>query len=70
MLSDRLAGLEGRFGGAVVTYETAEELRALVEHFLAHPRERAARGAAGRELVLAGHTFAHRVETLLGLVAA
>jgi Glycosyl transferases group 1 len=70
VLSDRLAGVEERFGGAVVTYETRDELRTLVEHFLANPQERAARGAAGRELVLAGHTFAHRVETLLGLVRA
>jgi glycosyltransferase involved in cell wall biosynthesis len=65
VLSDRLDGLEERFGGAVVTYETAEELHALVEHFLAHPEERAAHGAAGRELVLANHTFARRVEALV-----
>ena len=65
VLSDRLEGLEERFGGAVVTYETADELRALVEHFLAHPAERAARGAAGRELVLAEHTFARRVDALI-----
>jgi len=65
VLSDRVDGLEERFGGAVVTYETADELHALVEHFLAHPEERAERGAAGRELVLAQHTFARRVEALL-----
>jgi O-antigen biosynthesis protein len=65
VVSDRLDGLEERFGGAVVTYETAEELRTIVDHFLANPEERAARGAAGRELVLANHTFAHRVDALL-----
>ena len=65
VLSDRLSGLEERFGGAVVTYGGADELAALVEHFLAHPEERAARGAAGRELVLARHTFARRVDALL-----
>jgi O-antigen biosynthesis protein len=70
VLSDRLDGLEERFGGAVVTYETAEELRALVEHFLANPQERAERGAAGRELVLGHHTFARRVEALLAHVDA
>jgi O-antigen biosynthesis protein len=70
VVSDRLEGLEERFGGAVVTYETPGELRAIVEHFLAHPDERAARGAAGRELVLARHTFAHRVDALLAHVAA
>jgi glycosyl transferase family 2/glycosyl transferase family 1 len=65
VVSDRLSGLEERFGGAVVTYETADELRTIVDHFLANPAERAARGAAGRELVLAQHTFAHRVDALL-----
>jgi spore maturation protein CgeB len=70
VLSDRVAGIEERFGGAVVTYETRDELHALIEHLLAHPDERAARGAAGRELVLAGHTFARRVDALLALVAA
>jgi hypothetical protein len=74
VISDRLPGLEERFGGAVVTYEGREELAALVEHFLAHPEEAAARGAAGREVVLDRHTFAHRVDELLrrldGLAAA
>ena len=65
VVSDRIDGLEERFGGAVVTYESPEELHTIVEHFLAHPGERAARGAAGRELVLAQHTFAHRVDALL-----
>jgi glycosyltransferase involved in cell wall biosynthesis len=70
VLSDRIDGLEERFGGAVVTYETAAELHALVERFLANPEERAARGAAGRELVLAEHTFARRVDALLALIPA
>lgn len=70
VLSDRGAGLDERFGGAVVTYESREQLHALVERFLADPAERAERGAAGRELVLAGHTFAHRVDRLLDLAHA
>ena len=65
VVSDRLDGLEERFGGAVVTYETADELRTIVDHFLAHPDERARRGAAGRAIVLAEHTFARRVDALL-----
>jgi hypothetical protein len=68
VLSDSVPGLEERFGGAVIGYETREELAALVEHFLSNPSERAARGAAGRECVLARHTFAHRVDELLAHV--
>jgi spore maturation protein CgeB len=70
VLSDRLEGLEERFGGAVVTYETRAELHELIEHFLANPAERVARGTAGRELVLAEHTFARRVDALLALTRA
>jgi hypothetical protein len=68
VISDHIDGIEGRFGGAVVTYRTADELHALVEHYLAHPAERAERAATGRELVLARHTFAHRVDELLARV--
>jgi glycosyltransferase involved in cell wall biosynthesis len=67
VLSDDIPGLAERFGGAVVTYESPEELKALIEHYLAHPEERALRGAAGRELVLADHTFACRVDALVAL---
>jgi hypothetical protein len=65
VLSDHIEGLESRFGGAVVTYRSPGELRDLIDHFLAHPEERAARGASGRARVLAHHTFAHRVAELL-----
>ncbi len=68
VISDHVDGLEERFGGAVVTYGDRDELHQLVERFLADRAERAARGAAGRELVLAHHTFAHRVDALLAAV--
>jgi GT2 family glycosyltransferase/spore maturation protein CgeB len=68
VLSDHLPELEQRFGGAVVTYTDAAELPDLVARLLASPDERAARGARGRELVLAGYTFSQRVEELLELV--
>jgi spore maturation protein CgeB len=70
VISDRVDGIEERFAGAVVTYETPEELRELVARYLADPEERAARGDAGRREVLAHHTFAHRVDTLLDAVSA
>jgi spore maturation protein CgeB len=68
VLSDYLPELHDRFPGAIATYTTSEELRELVDRFLAHPEERAAINRSGRQLVLGGHTFAHRVDELLRLV--
>ena len=67
VVTDHVDGVAERFGGAVLTYSTRDELGALVEHLLANPGERAERGAAGREIVVGAHTFAHRVERLLEL---
>ncbi len=68
VLSDDVPGLAERFGDAVAVYRSREELRDLIERFLADPAERARRGAAGRAAVLAEHTFAHRVDELLACV--
>jgi spore maturation protein CgeB len=70
VLSDHLPELEQRFGDAVLTYRTREELHATVARLLADPAERTERAARGREQVLAAHTFAHRVETLLAAIAS
>lgn len=64
VVSDAIDGLD-RFDGAVIGYESPDELRALLDRLLAHPEERAERAAAGRARVLAGHTFAHRADALL-----
>ena len=68
VLSDDVPGLTERFGDAVVVYRSAEQLRELIERFLADPGERRRRGELGRAAVLGGHTFAHRVERLLSIV--
>ena len=70
VLSDHLPELEERFGDAVVTYRTPEQLHAAVARLLADPAERAERAAHGRAQVLAAHTFAHRVDALLAAIAA
>ena len=69
VVSDHVEGVEEIFGGAVVTYRSRDELRSLLRHLADHPAERAERGAAGRALVLGGHTFEHRVDRLLEAVA-
>ncbi|HST55742.1 MAG TPA: glycosyltransferase [Solirubrobacteraceae bacterium] len=68
VLSDDVPGLRERFGDAVLTYGSPEELRELIDRFLADPHERRRRGDLGRAIVLDGHTFARRVDELLAFV--
>jgi hypothetical protein len=69
VISDDVEGIEAEFDGAVVTYTTAAELRDLVERWLADPDGRRARAERGRRAVLQRHTFAHRVATMLAVLA-
>ncbi len=68
VLSDDVPGLAERFGEAVVVYRSPGELHGLIERLLADPAERRRRGELGRAVVLAEHTFAHRIDRLLALV--
>ncbi|MBA3473387.1 MAG: glycosyltransferase [Rubrobacter sp.] len=65
VISDGSPELNERFGDAVVTYDSPGELRRRIEYCLGCPEEREEKGRRGRELVLARHTFEHRVEELL-----
>jgi glycosyltransferase involved in cell wall biosynthesis len=69
VVSDHLPEIAERFGDAVATYTTPEDLRAQIDALLADPAQRAERAARGRALVLAHHTFRHRVDALLAAVA-
>ncbi len=53
----------------LATFSTMDELEERIEYFLAHPDERAVYARKGRERVLAAHTYAHRMQTLLDTVA-
>ena len=68
VLTDDVAGLE-RFGDAVVTYSSAEEMRARVDELLADPEALKARGAKGRDVILEAHTFDGRAGALLDAVS-
>lgn len=65
VISESIPGLEEAFDGNVPTYRDGDELRAMVDHYLAAPEERRRMAEAGRELVLRHHTFDHRVGTIL-----
>ncbi|MEO8436827.1 MAG: glycosyltransferase [Chloroflexota bacterium] len=60
VISDHIEGLQAEFDDAVVTYQDRDELRTLVERYLADPAERRRRGELGRAAVLARHTFEAR----------
>lgn len=69
VVSDHVDGLDALFDGGVVTYRRPDELRLVVDGLLADEAERRARGERGRAAVLAAHTFAHRADQLLDVVA-
>jgi spore maturation protein CgeB len=66
VLSDDVLGLRGRFGEAIATYTTREELHDLIARFLPDSDERRRRAAIGQRIVLESHTFAHMTDRLLG----
>lgn len=70
VVSDYMPELGERFGDCIVTYRTPGELRATIARLLADPAERRERAAAGRALVLAKHTFRHRIDALFDAVLA
>jgi spore maturation protein CgeB len=70
VVSDAARGIEDEFDGAVVTYADRQELRQVVDAYLADPAARRALADRGREVVLSRHTFAHRVDQILKEVEA
>ena len=69
VVSDDMPEIAMLFGDAVATYRDPKELAAAVEHLLAEPGEARARAQRGREAVLRSHTFDHRADALLELLA-
>jgi spore maturation protein CgeB len=65
LISDRVAGLDEEFDGAVVTWAEGEDLDALAASWLARPEERRSRADRGRAIVVERHTFAQRVDVLI-----
>ena len=65
VLSDDVPGIEAEFDGGVATWAEPDELLASVDRYLGDPETRRTMAARGRAAVLARHTMAHRVNTLL-----
>jgi spore maturation protein CgeB len=52
-------------GKEVIFYRTPEEIPDLLNYYLARPEERQRIAAAARKRVLAEHTYAHRLQTII-----
>ena len=68
VISDDVPGMDDAFDRAVVTWGEGDDLDSLVEHYLSRPEERRALAERGRLAVLARHTFASRVDTIVAAV--
>jgi spore maturation protein CgeB len=55
-------------GGEVAIASSVAEMRALTEHYLAHPEERIPMAGRARRRALAEHTYRQRLQRLLGTV--
>jgi hypothetical protein len=64
VISDHLDEIATLFGDAVPTFNSRDELRALVETTLENPEPARQRARRGRDQVLAAHTFDHRAHAL------
>lgn len=68
VITDHVDGLEEEFDSGLVSYETPDELRDLVDRFLEDDDGRRRIAERGRQAVLDRHNFEQRVATILGLV--
>ena len=59
-----------RDGEHLVIYKDGRDLREKAVYYLSHPEERRRIAANGRQAVLAGHSYDHRVRALLAAVGA
>ncbi|WP_049895028.1 glycosyltransferase family protein [Paenibacillus antibioticophila] len=70
IISDKVRGLEKEFGDSIVTYNTPEELKELVEYYLSHPEHRKDKAKKGAQIVLEKHTYKQRVARFLEIINA
>lgn len=52
----------------VVAYQSLDECVELYRYYRTHPKERAAIAARARDRVLAEHTYAHRLDEIVGII--
>ena len=70
IVSDDALGLAEEFDGAVATYTDRDDLRRLIDEYLADPDARRRLADKGRAIVLERHTFRQRADRILEAVDA
>ncbi|RSK28670.1 glycosyltransferase [Bacillus sp. HMF5848] len=68
IITDKVEGIEDMFGDAIVTYETKEELRDLIEYYIENPEERKIKAKRGSDIVRRSHTYENRVSTFIDTI--
>lgn len=68
VVSDYVPGLEDIFGNKVISYETAEELKSIVEFFLGQPRQNLEQRLEFAEFIRITHSFDRRIENMLEVI--
>lgn len=68
IISDYMPEIDSTFGGAVVTYQTKEDLKEKIDYYLEHDEEREQLAKKGQEIVLASHTFSARCKQIVDVI--
>jgi len=67
IISDNVEGAEF-LKDALIVYETPDELKNLIDYYLENEQERRKKALAGKNIVLAHHTFEKRVKEILKVI--
>lgn len=65
IMTDPVRGLSSVFGDSIETVESADELQEKVSYYLGNEPVRRRKIEEAREIVLSGHTFDHRAESIM-----
>lgn len=68
IISDKIAGAEEIFHDALVTYESKEELKELIDRYSVDEELRTEKARKGYEIVMKNHTFESRVKRFIEVI--
>ncbi len=68
IISDNIEGSKEVFGNALVTYNSREELKSLIEEYLNDENLRKEKAKRGYEIVINNHTFEKRIDRIIRVI--